>query len=255
MKKVLLFTIVLLLLSACALPAFAATPTVKIIDNAGYLTNEEEAGLIGAISGSSSDAIYCIVTVNAYSQPSKSAMFDLCGCSENDAVIALCIYHDGSEYCYYLYTFGPAQKLISDSAVDRILDNNGVYGNIKSGRIAAGSRAFLVAADSEYTAAVKQAEEKAARHEATRVPRAIGVGLLVGAIVGGVAVLIVVIVYRRKQHGEIYPLDRYARLNLTLSQDRFIGSYVTRVRVNNSSSSGSRGGGGGSFSGGGRGGR
>lgn len=245
MKKALFFALVVLLLSVCVLPAFAAAPTVKVIDNANYLTAEEEAGLVSALSGSDSDAVYCIVTVTNRANPTDSAMFSLCNCSSDDAVVALCVYNDGSEYRYYLYTFGPADKLISNSAVDRILDDSGVYSNIKGGRIAAGARAFLTAADQAY------------RHgKAVRVPRAIGIGLLVGAIAGGVAMLIVVIVYHRKQHGEIYPLDRYARLNLTLCQDRFIGSYVTRVRVNNSSSSsGGRSSGGGGFSGGGRGGR
>ncbi len=252
MKKTLFFVLTLLLLSACVLPAFAAAPTVKVIDNANRLTDAEEASLTGALTGSGNDVIYCVVTVTNRSQPSDSAMFSLCGCTKDDAVVALCVYNDGTEYRYYLYTFGKADKLISDSAADRILDDNGVYGNIKGGRIAAGARAFLTAADGEYTKAV----EKEARREATRVPRSIGVGLLVGAVAGGIAVLIVVIVYHRKQHGEIYPLDRYARLDLTVCQDRFIGSYVTRVRVNNSSSSsGGRSGGGGGFSGGGRGGR
>ena len=252
MKKTLFFALVLLLLSLCVLPAFAAAPTVKVIDNANYLTDAEETDLKAALSGSGNGVIYCVVTVTSRTNPSDSAMFSLCGCTNEDAVVALCIYHDGSEYRYYLYTFGPADNMLSDSAVNRILDDPATHNNIKNGRIAAGCRAFLTAADGEYTKAV----EKEARYEATRVPRSIGIGLLVGAIAGGVAVLIVVIVYHRKQHGEIYPLDRYARLDLTLCQDRFIGSYVTRVRVNNSSSSsGGRSGGSGGFSGGGRGGR
>ena len=251
MKKTLFFALVLLLLAACVLPAFATAPTVKVVDNAGYLTDEEETQLTGALSGKTGDVTYCIVTVTSRTNPSDSTMFNLCDCSKEDAVIALCIYHDGSEYRYYLYTFGPADKAISDSAVDRILDDNGVYSNIKAGRMAAGCRAFLTAADSEWQAAAAKAERK----QATRVPRAIGVGLAVGFVVGGGAALAVFLLYKRKQHGEIYPLDRYAKLNLTLCQDRFIGSYVTRVRVSNSSSSGSRSGGGGGFSGGGRGGR
>ena len=48
MKKALFFTLVLLLLSACVLPAFAAVPTVKVIDNANWLTDGEEAQLKAA---------------------------------------------------------------------------------------------------------------------------------------------------------------------------------------------------------------
>ena len=251
MKKALFFALVLLLLSACVLPAFAAAPTVKVIDNANYLTDAEETDLKAALSGSSTDVLYYIVTDTGRSYPSDTTVTRVCGFTDRDSAIILWVYHDGSAYRYDMYKFGAAQDYINASAVDRILDDNGVYGNIKGGRIAAGCRAFLTAADGEYTKAV----EKEARYEATRVPRSIGIGLLVGAIAGGIAMLVVVIVYHRKQHGEIYPLDRYARLNLTLCQDRFIGSYVTRVRVNNSSSSGGRSGGGSSFHGGHAGGR
>jgi hypothetical protein len=41
-------------------------------------------------------------------------------------------------------------------------------------------------------------------------------------------------------------LDRYARLQLTAREDRFVGSFVTRTRIQkNNGSRGSRGGGGG----------
>ena len=58
--------------------------------------------------------------------------------------------------------------------------------------------------------------------------------------------------YRKKRHGESYPLSRYANLQLTESVDHFVGSFVTRVRIQSNSGS-SGGGGGGGFSGGSRG--
>lgn len=254
MKKTLFFVLTLLLLSACVLPAFAAAPTVKVIDNANRLTAEEEGVLQTALTDSKNDVLYFVVTdaSRRTTYPSDQTVINTCGFSNTDAAVVLWIYHDGTQYRYDMYKFGRANDLISKTAVNNILDDSDVYDNLKGGRMAAGARAFLTAADGEYTKAV----EKEARREATRVPRSIGVGLLVGAVAGGIAVLIVVIVYHRKQHGEIYPLDRYARLDLTVCQDRFIGSYVTRVRVNNSSSSsGGRSGGGGGFSGGHAGGR
>ena len=60
--------------------------------------------------------------------------------------------------------------------------------------------------------------------------------LIIGAIVGIVTVVLVWLRYRKKKHGESYPLSRYADLYLTESHDRFVGSYVTRVRVQNSNS-------------------
>ena len=71
------------------------------------------------------------------------------------------------------------------------------------------------------------------------------IGVVVGLLAGGGAVLGVFLYYRKKQHGESYPLDRYAKLQLTEAEDRFVGSFVTRTRVQSSSS----GGGGGSHGG------
>ena len=83
------------------------------------------------------------------------------------------------------------------------------------------------------------------------VALAVILGVVLGALAGGGAVLGVFLYYRKKQHGDSYPLDRYAKLHLTDAQDRFVGSYITRTRVQSNSG----GGGGGGSRGGHRGGR
>ena len=62
---------------------------------------------------------------------------------------------------------------------------------------------------------------------------AVAAGILVAAFVCG----IIIYKYKKKLKSPIYPLDRYANLNLNTfaSSDIFIGKSVTRVRVNNSS--------------------
>ena len=68
------------------------------------------------------------------------------------------------------------------------------------------------------------------------------ISVSVGAMVGGGTVIGVWLCYRRKKRGESYPLSRYADLYLTESHDRFVGSFVTRVRVQNSNSNNRPGG-------------
>ena len=63
---------------------------------------------------------------------------------------------------------------------------------------------------------------------------------------GGTAFGIVLYKYKKKLKSPIYPLNRYANLQLDYATDHFLGSSVTRTRVSSSRggrSGGSRGGG------------
>jgi uncharacterized membrane protein len=86
------------------------------------------------------------------------------------------------------------------------------------------------------------------------VGRTICVSLILAALISGGITGIIIYNYKKKLKSPIYPLSRYARLELNsgASLDVFLGKTVTSVRIR-SSSGGSRGGGGGGFSGGSRG--
>ena len=66
--------------------------------------------------------------------------------------------------------------------------------------------------------------------------------ILAGLAAGAIAVLIVVVDYKKKLKSPIYPLSKYASLDLSLSQDNYLSTSVTRVRVQSSSSGNSRNG-------------
>ena len=59
--------------------------------------------------------------------------------------------------------------------------------------------------------------------------------VIVGVVGGIVACVCVAVKYKTKVKSPIYPLDKYATLELTDSRDVFVTQYVTRVRINNSS--------------------
>lgn len=75
-------------------------------------------------------------------------------------------------------------------------------------------------------------------------------GLLGGAIAGGISVLCVWLSYKRKVHGDTYPLGQFADLSLTENKDTFITKNVIVTRIPDPPQS-SGGGGGGFRSGGG----
>lgn len=248
MRKTLFFAAVLLLAVLMILPA-AASGYAKIDDRAGFFggTDWNTDTLTG---GNESRFSYYLLTDLAEDYPSESEVLSRCGIGRKDDAVVLAVYRTrAGVYHYDIYTFGKADDAFSQSDIDEVLDAPGVYNNLKAGRIEEGVKAFIgTCAEIE---ARHLAEE--AKWEAARVPRGIAVTLVVFVVSGGIAMLSVALYYRKKLHGEVYPLDRYAKLNLTKQVDRFVGSYITRVRVNtnNGGSSGrSSGGGGGGHRGG-----
>ena len=238
MKKLCFLLLFLLLASALTLTAFAHSSTV--IDGADLIEDHHE-GDPGCNCGYFDVNYYLVTRANLSSYYSNSEMRSVCGIADDEAAIVLLVRTYQGKYYYDMYTFGKANDIFSDADVDAVLDAPDVYNNIKSGEVYAGFRAFSNHCHSfvgEYYDAIENRRQGAPL-------AALLIGAILGAIAGGITVLCVFLYYRKKRHGESYPLDRYARLSLTESSDIFIGSYVTRVRVQSSSSSGGRSGGGG----------
>lgn len=246
MRKVCFLILSLCLLALLTLPAFAATG--RVLDDAELLADNVEAELARELGTSAHGISYYVVTQRANSVISSMDVVRLCGIGNSEDAIVLVVRLSGSAYYYDMYIYNRPDDVFGQSDVNRVLDADEVYG-IKSGKVAKGAQAFFRECELVMTE-YEQAQERAA---ARKPLMTLIVAAVVGVLAGGGSVLGVFLYYRRKQHGESYPLDRYARLHLTDTYDRFVGSYVTRVRVQ-SNSSGGRGGGGG-LSGGHRGGR
>ncbi len=157
------------------------------------------------------------------------------GLSRSDDVIILEITED---YYYSIYTYGNATARITDSEVDRILDADGVYKSIKSGRLEEGICAFAKEAKVAYLGKLQEPFYVT-----------VAISFLIALIIAGVAMGIIIYKYKRKQKAPAYPLEKYASMIVepNLCADIFIGSSITRTRVNTSTSRG-----GGSSGGGGR---
>lgn len=251
MRKTVFFCLSCLLLVCLLLPVGAAQ-FEPIDDRAGLFSDAAQFRAENADSADSYGVRYFLLTDTAKEAPSDREILTRCGIDRKDDAAVLLVRYTGGTYYYDMYTWGLVNDALSDTDVDRILDDTGVYNNLKSGNIPAGATRWR-ALCSTYVAdyAAEQAE-----WEAGRVPRGIAIMAVSFLVAGGIAVLCVALSYRKKVHGEIYPLERYAKLDLQLKSDRFVGSYITRVRVqSNNTSGGGRSGGGGGGGGGHRGGR
>ena len=154
-----------------------------------------------------------------------------------DAVLLVVTYEMfNGNYYYNMYTYGEANYAINQKEVNYILDDYDVYDNLKGGRVHDGCEAFFTLSAQAYTG---------------RVGMAWGVIIFLAAAISiGIAFAVrgaVVAAYRKKKATVDYPLDRYARLELTHESDSFVREYTTRSYSPRSSS----GGGGGSRHGGG----
>lgn len=245
-KIIFLFSFLLLVITL----AFSASALEITVIDPLYLT---EYGSDGALAidldhdreTALEDIGFYLITYSAQGPndyPSNGYVQSLLYEGDKGSVVLVVRRHGSSSYYYDIYLYGEADAAFSDAEVDRVLDAPNVYTNLKRGDVEAGAPYFFsLCAEilSEHYA------DEAAR--AARAPlMALIFGLMSGLLAAGASVLGVVLFYRKKRHGESYPLDRYARLNLTDREDRFVGSYITRVRIQSSSSGGgSRGGGGG----------
>ncbi len=232
--------VAVLLLSLVVLPSAAESP--RVIDNIGLFTDSQLAKLDSAIAEaeSASGASFYIITSTSH-YGSKPEVLRACGASDGEDACILVIIKlspvDTARY-YDFYTNGMPDRRISDGEVNDILDDEAVYKDLKFGDPAAGALRFL-----EITPATM------------KIPYAviITVAVIVALIVAGITVGTVVSKYKMKLRPTNYPLEQFAKLELTHNEDHFIGKHVSVVVT----SSGSSGGGGRSGGGGGgaRGGR
>lgn len=153
-----------------------------------------------------------------------------------DDLVLLVISYEYDTYYYELFTKGAPQTDITDKEANRILDNKGVYDNIKSGKLYEGIDEFMTLAEKAASGKLRNS------FKTVFIP-----SLIISLAVAVGALVFVFFKYRKKLHSASYPLEKYASLNLNVSDDRFITKTVTRVRVKTpSSSSGGRSSGGGS---------
>ncbi|MBQ8356943.1 MAG: hypothetical protein IJX39_03945 [Clostridia bacterium] len=244
MRKVYFLVLCVLLIAALSLPTLAHTATVY--DQADLIPLRHELQMKQPYDCDVPNGVNFYV-VTASNRMTSREVVNLCHIGNDENAVVLVIDRQNDTYYYEMFTYNWADDALSDSEVDDILDDPEVYEYIKGGYLYAGWERFCTLVESELQAQAQLEREREARKPLMSVI----VGLVVAVLAGGGTALGVFLYYRRKQHGETYPLDRYARMHLTESHDRFVGSFVTRVRVQ--SNNGGSGGGGRGPSGGSRG--
>lgn len=219
---------VMLLFAAFAVPT-SATGSSYVYDPYGILSSADKAALDSRLADLNSDsAVYYHLVVSK----SRSDAFKF---TSGDSVVFLVEYDEYSDIYYYeLFTYGYADSAISDSEANRILDDPTVYDNIKSGNIRTGASRALTLIDTATHGKLRASNW---------LVKTILVSLVLALVIAGIVCGIIIYKYKKKLKSPIYPLDRYAKLNLIAadSRDAFLHKTVTRVRVNNGSG-GSRGG-------------
>lgn len=211
----------------------------RIYDPAGMLTSAESAKLAAHMEELSAQygvELY-LATYEAENRYDDFYGDDYCTRVKNlygtDAVLLVVTYERfNCTYYYNMYTYGDANYDISQKEVDYILDSHEVYGNLKYGEIYEGADAFFAWSAKAYGG---------------RVGVSWGIIIMISAVISLIIAFSVragvVASYRKKRASVDYPLDRYAKLELTHESDSFVREYTTRTYSPRSSSSGGKGGG------------
>lgn len=241
MKRTLLFTL-LLITAFISLVVLASAGTEYIYDPHGLADSVDRAAVATAFESAEDESGVALRVY--FNDGTKNYYLDdydvgtKYGNSNTAVLLIEKMYYGGYEY--ELFTYGDAQNYISDTAADAILDNAIIYNSIKNGNFEAGILKFA-----ELTASAVNEGRRSAK---TTV---IIVAVVLALLSGGTAFGVVFYKYKRKLKSPIYPLSKYATMNLEYSSDNFLGSNVVRTRVKSSSGGSSSGGGG--FGGGSRG--
>ena len=242
-RRIILFLITLV----CIIMAFAITSSAYtvgtnacITDKDGYVNDADEVSLDRKLR-EAEERTGVAFRVYVYEYSSYTGYVDMydyereMGESFDDLILLVISYEYGTYY-YELFTKGAPHTDITDKEANRILDNKGVYDNIKSGKLYEGIDEFITLAEKAVSGKLRNS------FKAVFVP-----SLIISLIVAIGLSVYVFFAYRKKLHAVSYPLEKYATLNLTTANDNFIHKTVDRVRVSSSSSSGggrSSGGGG-----------
>lgn len=243
----------LILLSAFAiLPVGAETQIPEyVFDRAGLLDSEAVIGLTVQIDQlrAGMNCNFFVAThemKTSYDEYWGEDFLREHGLSKSSNIILLIVTLDRGTYYYDLYTWGDATRKIPHHEVDYILDQPQVYDNIKSGELEAGVSAFLRYSKEAYCGLVGPFYIKLAV-----------ISLLFALIVGFAVCASVYRSYTVKKRSVDYPLEQFAKMELTHKEDVFAGSFVTTrvIRSNNGSSGGGFSGSGHGGGGGHRGGR
>ena len=234
MKKfIVLFMTVIVLLSLFMTTSYATDAKATkscVVDRNNSLSAQSEAKILEVLQNAEieTDITFIVIVHNtggglSYVENIASNLgFDI----DREDIVLLEIKNSSTNY-YDVYTWGIAYTVITDAEINDILDAPDVYNNIKGGNFEEGIISFV-------DLAVKAINSY--RRNLTLI--LIGISLAAG----GVAVISVIVIYKRKLKSPVYPLSQYTDLELTESSDVFLNKTVTRTKVSSSSGGGSSGG-------------
>lgn len=252
MKNTVLTRTATLLLAVLCLAMLFAVPAAaketRVYDPSGMLTGTEAAELAARmeeLTAASGVELY-LATYRADNRYDDFYGDDYCTRVKNlngtNAVLLVVTYEEWNRTYYYnVYTYGKANYAVKQSEVNYILDAYDVYYNLKSGEVFDGSKAFFELTAQAYTGRV-----------GTSLVLIIAVSAVISLIIAFAVRGAVVTVYRKKRASVDYPLDRFAKLELTHGEDHYVTEHTTRAYSPRSGSSGGGGrhGGGGGHRGG-----
>jgi uncharacterized membrane protein YgcG len=243
LKKGMVLLLILFCLAVCLALPLSAAETDRVYDPVGML-NATEAEKLNTLLDQLSSEHYVEMYLATYRSERLGDKFigdEYCDTVQNlngkDAVLLVVTYdphdpYDEYDYFYNVYTYGGAEIAINGKEVNYILDDHDVFANLKNGRVYDGCEVFFSLAAEAFSGRVGMAWSVIILFSA-----AISIGIAF-AVRGAV-----IAVYRKKKATVDYPLDRYAKLELTHDEDHYVTEYTTRTYSPRSSGGGSGGGG------------
>ncbi len=240
------FILCVLLVSVMTVGASAQTYPdylVSVTDASELLTDAEEAEINEALL-QASDAMGIPICAFVFEYAGHAVWGEDFLAAHNldgdDDLILMVVEVMRYEVNYYIYTYGDAEFKINSKEINYILDDDNVHYNLRNGDIAKGLCAYAELSAQAYNGRL-----------GVSWALILIIALIVGAVAGFISVGSIAASYKKKNPSQSYPLDRFAKLELTKERDREIGKFVTTTIISTGSHGGRGGYGGGRPGGGG----
>lgn len=222
-------------------PSDYVDPDEYIVDVDNQLTESEKQEIakifrdaVAAANGGCNLVLYYYNYIGYYHTEQQFYRYGIIDKPAN--VMMIEITREPNEYTYEIHTFGDTSRIKSS---EYNIMNNKVHDAVKNGNIVEACRIFAPLAERAFTGKI------------TNWLKVILISAIIALVITGIVAGVIIYGYKKKLKSEIYPLSKYASLELTGQSDVLTGTVVTKRQIQSSSSSGGGGGGGGRSGGGG----
>lgn len=235
-SRIFLFVVCVMVSVFCVFPVRASAQSVY--DQAALFTPEQIQQLETKIAEQEERIAYDVVIVTTNDAEGKSSMeyaddfYDAHGFGTGEKKSGVLLLLDMDNREIWISTCGDMIDILTDRRIESVLD--AVYPNMAQQNYENAAEQFLEKTESFVRQGVEKGQyrfDTEQKRKKMTVPQALGIGFGTGAVLSGIASLVIVLRYRGKRGSEEYAYRQNADMRIIRREDRFLNRTVVHRRI------------------------